>query len=300
MQTPEGKQTPKAVRAEVHSLLEAKSWDPVVRSSLKGAVQILQTWEAIPLKEGSRQWDKAFVRFAADTLVRGLYRNAELKVFLMQPGLGLQEARLWLYKDADGNIQRHYPLAQPWYRKDLEWDFKRNALVTVARGSTFTCVPEMRPELHALRNPERLRLSVLTFHQLLERSALAPPGRIEITREPPSPREPVEVDSVIQPSATSIGSRAMEFRPRIPCPGLSSSSEAIGHDANTQMKGTEDVREPSDDHELSDDPSTMEIQGDTIVILRDMGAMRGIGGGMKRRYEGDHGFCKKVDAKVWR
>ncbi|KAI4126111.1 MAG: hypothetical protein LQ338_003916 [Usnochroma carphineum] len=167
--TGEGQMVPKAAKAEIHHLLNVKPPNPVDRSSLRlETLHVLQKWEAIPLVEGSAEWSMAMIRLAKDLVVEGVISEA-LKGGLgkqLSP-LGLAEARCWLYKHADGRIGRYQPLQQPWHPKSLQWDASMNTLVAVAGVPDEKQAPNPDKSQQPSSDPESLRLSPLTFDQII-------------------------------------------------------------------------------------------------------------------------------------
>lgn len=228
------------------------------RVSLDPGVQrVLQLWEDVPLMGGSPERAKAVARCIADLVLRGLSKEE-----IMSLDFGSQiteflwgEARLWLYKDSDGNTQRHRPLRQPFPYKELAWDADQTTLVTRARDSTLIDVPpEPRATADGNVDPESLRISHLTFNQLLQGTHQAQAQKHqeheprEAMTESPSPREPVEVKNAAQP-ATSTHSLIMRGHPSTTQRG-SSPSDHVDMNEDAKMTGMED------DNDLFDDLAT--------------------------------------------
>ncbi|KAL8929535.1 MAG: hypothetical protein Q9208_001204 [Pyrenodesmia sp. 3 TL-2023] len=241
---------------------------------------------------------RAIIRCIADLIFQGFSKKEIMARDLGThiTGQRLSEARHWLYKDAHGVLQRHRPLRQPFPYKELTWDPERKTLMTVARKSALTDgAPEPRATADGSVDPESLRISYLMFAELLH-VIFEPRARqtqnhesTDIISEPPPPRER-EASSVAQP-ATSTYSLVMRDRPRHQ---LRDSSSSMNMDLTTDVK----MAGIELDSESSDDPANMEIHGDTLIVLRDMGTKPAIDGGKKRKDSTGHGYSKKVDAKV--
>ncbi|KAL8907506.1 MAG: hypothetical protein Q9207_001373 [Kuettlingeria erythrocarpa] len=252
---------PQAVSKKITQLLLVKPPnESESRASLDPAVQrILQLWEDVPLVGGSPERAKAVARCIADLVLQGLSKQE-----IMSLDFGTEitellwgEARLWLYKDSDGNLQRHRPLQQPFPYKELTWDADQKTLVTGSRDSLSTDVPpEPRTTADGNVDAESLRISHLTFNELLQGTQSKAQQHqdhepLEAMTEPLPPREPVEVKNAVQP-ATSTFSLVMRGRRPI----TQRSSPPSDHD---DMKEDARMTNMGDDSDSSDDFAKMEI-----------------------------------------
>ncbi|KAI4247602.1 MAG: hypothetical protein LQ352_006126, partial [Teloschistes flavicans] len=182
-QSPLGNSLPKRFKAQIQSLCRPLGEVPVTRDLLAPEIlHILETWERIPLKEGSAEWSKARVRLVRDLILDGKFQACQAQ------GLGatqteLAEARCWLHKTSEGQIEKYHPLRQPWYHKDLEWDQRIGQLKTVVAN------PALSNETPSDSNqdPERVRISHLTFQELISNRDGSVRQQIEHSPQEPNP-----------------------------------------------------------------------------------------------------------------
>ncbi|KAL8713254.1 MAG: hypothetical protein Q9225_006814 [Loekoesia sp. 1 TL-2023] len=163
--SPEAQALSKDVKREIHQILDAVPPSSVDRANLlPDTIRVLETWESIPLVEGTSEHSKAKVRLLRDLAMSDDFKEAffnGLNQHLTVQELG--EARCWLYHTSHGPINQYQSLEQPIRYKDLKWDPVTNVLGTVVAMPNPTAPPN--PELTREQpfNPESLRLSDFNF-----------------------------------------------------------------------------------------------------------------------------------------
>ncbi|KAL8855585.1 MAG: hypothetical protein Q9178_007777 [Gyalolechia marmorata] len=170
LKTPEGASLPKDIEQQVYFIIDTPSVCSVNRNDLlPGTIDVLETWEKVPLVPGTREWAIARARLVGFLLINGLFGECEAQG-LNPTKQELAEARLWLHKQPDGTVSRFEPVRQPWHYKDLYWT------PGPAEGGTYETVVEAHlsgpgAEIKAAEedrdNPESLRISSQTLQELI-------------------------------------------------------------------------------------------------------------------------------------
>lgn len=165
-----GKSISKAVKADVHNLLNLKPPIHINRDDLLPQTQaILRNWQEIPLEVGSPEHSKAMTRWVKDAAAAGLLHEALQSVIgeRLSPK-EIAEARNWLYIGPDGHIQAYQPITQPWYPKNLQWDAQTDSFVTVIGMPEGNLPPSPLMSLEMPPDLETLRIRVTTFEQVID------------------------------------------------------------------------------------------------------------------------------------
>ena len=170
LKTPEGASLPKDIEQQVYFIIDTPSVCSVNRKDLlPGTIDVLESWERVPLAPGTREWAIARARLVGFLLINGLFGECEVQG-LNPTKQELAEARLWLHKRPDGTVSRFEPVRQPWHYKDLYWT------PGPAEGGTYESVVEAHlsnsgTEVEAAEgnrdNPESLRISSQTLQELI-------------------------------------------------------------------------------------------------------------------------------------
>ncbi|KAL8922492.1 MAG: hypothetical protein Q9172_003557 [Xanthocarpia lactea] len=170
LKTPEGASLPKDIEQQVYFIIDTPSVCSVNRKDLlPGTIEVLETWEKVPLVPGTREWAIARARLVGFLLINGLFGECEAQG-LNPTKQELAEARLWLHKQPDGTVSRFEPVRQPWHYKDLYWK------PGPAEGGTYESVVEAHlsdsgAEIEAVEedrdNPESLWISSQTLQELI-------------------------------------------------------------------------------------------------------------------------------------
>ncbi|KAL8907505.1 MAG: hypothetical protein Q9207_001372 [Kuettlingeria erythrocarpa] len=235
-----GKSISKAVKADVHSLLNLKPPILITRDDLLPQTQaILRNWQEIPLEVGSPEHSKAVTRWVKDAAAAGLLHEALQSVIgeRLSPK-EIAEARNWLYIGPDGHTQAYQPINQPWYPKNLQWDARTDSFVTVigVPDRNQPPNPTMSPEMP--QDQELLRITTTTFEQLIQGEYVPKP------REGDGNRSTDTVNNTPSRSASSIGghdqSSVNSPAPSSPCLQhyLEKMKSRLAHEPDNHQPGT--------------------------------------------------------------
>ncbi|KAL8750626.1 MAG: hypothetical protein Q9199_006944 [Rusavskia elegans] len=162
LKSPYGKALPKAIKTKIKGLLETRPPNPISRESLlPGTVSVIQTWESIPLVQGSVEWTKARVRLIRDLIMDGRFQQYKDHFDLVATSEEIGHARCWIYQRDDGQLDHYRSLAQPWSYKDIEWS--NEGPVTKLADPALTAADFPRVPANPTGNLNRLRISETDF-----------------------------------------------------------------------------------------------------------------------------------------
>ncbi|KAI4218643.1 MAG: hypothetical protein L6R36_008836 [Xanthoria steineri] len=182
LKSADGKALASNIKAQVRGLIESKPPNPISRESLlPGTVSVIQTWESIPLVQGSVEWAKARIRLIRDVIFDGRYEAYQNHFDLDAIPAEMAHARCWMYQRDDGQLDHYRSLAQPWSYKDIEWS--NEGPITKLADSTQTAAEFPPVPADPVSNLNRLRISVDDFE--LHLSALTISARGEQQQQPP-------------------------------------------------------------------------------------------------------------------
>ncbi|KAL8892984.1 MAG: hypothetical protein Q9192_005529 [Flavoplaca navasiana] len=138
-----GRELSKGARNEIHSLISKLPPNPVNPAELlPKTLQVISTWENMPMPFASNQWLTARVRLIADLLLSGalveLQGHRELAAATAKE---IKEARSWIYQQPNGDLMRYRSLAQPWCTKEVPWPYDNTQIKLASPPSALTFLP---------------------------------------------------------------------------------------------------------------------------------------------------------------
>ncbi|KAI4201359.1 MAG: hypothetical protein LQ350_003278 [Teloschistes chrysophthalmus] len=167
----DGYVTTKAVKNTIHGLYRNPAGLAVDRGSQQPEVrQVISQWEGIPLEEGSREWNKARIRFIRDLLFARSLEHFEGQGFrATEPEI--KKARHWFRKSPDGTLTTYQSLPLLCKYKDLRWDESTRTLKTVVAADLQ---PDPSGTGQGAADPETIRISNQTFNDPLASNGRGP------------------------------------------------------------------------------------------------------------------------------
>lgn len=119
------KEMSKGARNEIHSLISKLPPNPVNPAELlPETLQVISTWENMPMPFASNQWLTARVRLIADLLISGTFVELQgHRELAAATATEIKEARSWRYQQPNGDLMRYQSLAQPWCTKEVPWPY---------------------------------------------------------------------------------------------------------------------------------------------------------------------------------
>ncbi|KAL9619911.1 MAG: hypothetical protein Q9204_008260 [Flavoplaca sp. TL-2023a] len=160
-----GKELSKGAKNEIHSLISKLPPNSVNPAELlPKTLQVISTWENMPMPFASNQWLIARVRLIADLLLSGtfieLQGHSELAAATAKE---IKEARSWIYQQPNGDLMRYQSLAQPWCTKEVPWPYDNTHIKLASPSSALTFLPSA----WTVANMDDVRISPEKFKQLV-------------------------------------------------------------------------------------------------------------------------------------